>query len=445
MGNLEGVYQPGTEGVVPVIFRTGPAGCGKTYSVRAEIEKDPKYALLSATTGIAAINLGTITLNSLLRYYDTKSLEEAFFNGWLQKTILKLMEDGYKWLAIDECSMLDGLQLDILYQCVKMCNEVLSMSGKPPLGILLVGDFCQLSPVKAKWCFQADCWPMFKASTERMTKIWRQTDVSFLEAVNHIRAGRGMIGATLLSQMGVEFVKHAETSFPGTTIIAKNEAVDNFNWLCHSKLPGIPKTVTSDRWVTSGRQPPTEWKNIPQSIMLKPNAYVMILTNDNPDFTFVNGDCGNIVDFEDEAFSVRLARNGETVKIGRITRKLTQKEPPDELLIKHPGVAEDELKKLDREVGMPYWDVDSGRNGMWVTGAITFYPLRLAYASTTHKCQGLTLDKIQIDLNQNFMTYPGMTYTALSRVRTPQGLRIVGSPALLGSRTHTDPLVLEWL
>jgi ATP-dependent DNA helicase PIF1 len=447
MGNLEGIYEQGSEGIVPVLFRTGPAGCGKTYSVRAEIDKDPKFALLSATTGIAAINLGTITLNSLLRYFNTQSLEEAFFNGWLQKTILKLAEDGYKWLAIDECSMLDGLQLDILYQCIKMCNEVLSMSGKPPLGILLVGDFCQLSPVKAKWCFQAECWPFFKASTERMTKIWRQTDVRFLEAVNHIRSGRGMVGATLLHQMGVEFVKHADTTFTGTTIIAKNEAVDNFNWLCHSKIPGVPKVVSSDRWVTTGRQMPAEWNNIPQSLGLKPNAYVMILANDNPDFTFVNGDCGNIIDFDEATgdFGVRLVRNKEEVRIGRITRKVTQKEPPDELLLKYPGKAEDDLKELDFTPNTPYWDPSSGRSGLWVTGAISFYPLRLAYASTTHKCQGLTLDRIQVDLNQNFMSYPGMTYTALSRVKAPQGLRIVGSPALLGSRTHTDPLVMEWL
>src|SRR5882724_5796325 len=257
---LAGVYEQGTEGIVPVKFLTGAAGRGKTYTVRQAIAEDPHFGMLAATTGIAAVNLGAITLNSLLRYYDTRSLEEAFFNGWLQKTILKLAEDGYQWLVIDEISMLDGLQLDILYQCMKMVNEVRALTGGEPLGILLTGDFCQLPPIKAKWAFEAECWPQFEENTERLTKCWRQTDAKFLEAVNHIRSGRGMVGATILSQLGVEFVKHADTSFTGTTIIAKNEAVDNFNWLCHSRLSGIPTTVVSDRWMTLGRQFPSEWK-----------------------------------------------------------------------------------------------------------------------------------------------------------------------------------------
>lgn len=445
--NLEGIYERGTEGKVPVRFITGPAGSGKTYYVRSEIAKNPRFAILAATTGIAAVNLGAITINSLLKYFDTASLEEAFFNGWLLKTLMKLVEDDYEWIAIDEASMLDGTQLDILYQCVKMLNEILEMEGRPPLGILLTGDFCQLPPIKCKWAFQAECWPVFEAATERLTKIWRQTDERFLEAINHIRAGRGMVGATMLSQLGVEFVKSADTSFQGTTIIAKNEAVDNFNWLCHSKLPGVPWCVGSIRWVTKGRRMPGEWNIIPFDLKLKPNAYVMILSNDTPDFSYVNGDCGHITEFDPDTrtFGVRLVRNGEEVSIGPITRLVTQKEPPEELLLEHLEMAEDDLKKLEHQPNMPYWDPSVGRRGAWVTGAITYYPLRLAYASTVHKTQGLTLDRVQIDLHQNFMSAPAMVYVALSRCKSPQGLRIVGSAALLGSRVKVDPVVQRWL
>lgn len=447
---LDGIYERGMEGVVPVKFLTGAAGCGKTYTVRQAIAADPHFGILAATTGIAAVNLGAITINSLLRFFNTASLEESFFNGWLVKILLKLVEDGYKWIVIDEVSMLDGLQLDIIYQAVKMVNEILAMQGDPPIGILLTGDFCQLPPIKAKWAFEAECWPMFEAATERLTKCWRQTDAKFLEAVNHIRSGRGMVGATILHQMGVEFVKHADTSFTGTTIIAKNDAVDNFNWLCHSKIPGVPRLVTSERWMTRGRPMPQEWNNIPTEMRLKEGAYVMILSNDTPEFTYVNGDCGNIIAYHEIAgepatFSVKLVRNGEEVSIGKLTRYVTQKEPPDELLIRHPGMQEDDLRKLDREHDMPYWDPSLGRQGLWVVGAVTYFPLRLAYASTVHKTQGLTLDKVQIDLNQNFMSAPGMCYVAISRCKSPQGLRIVGSPALLGSRVKTDPAVQRWL
>lgn len=436
------------EGVVPVKFVTGQAGTGKTYQAKLAIQEDPKFGMLTATTGIAAVNLGAITLNSLLKYFDTASLSEAFFNGWLQKTIFKLASGGYKWLVIDEVSMMDGLQLDILYQAIKQVNEMLASIGKPPLGIYLTGDFCQLPPVKAKWAFEAECWPMFEAATESLTKVWRQDNVKFLEAINHIRGGRGMVGATILSQMGVEFVKNADYNFQGTTIISKNEAVDNFNWLCLSRLAGIPINVRSERWMTLGRQCPSEWKHVPAELKLKPKALVMILANDpSREFRYVNGDCGHVVSHDPEkgSFVIRLIRNLEEVEITRIDRKETQKEPPDELLSKYPGVAEDDLRLLERENGVPYWDQNHGREGMWVTGCLTFYPLRLAYASTVHKTQGLTLDRVQVDLNQNFMSAAGMCYVAISRCKTPGGLRIVGSPSLLGARVKTDPAVQKWL
>jgi len=439
-----GIHERGEEGTVPVRFLTGSAGTGKTYSVRASIAANPKFGLLAATTGIAAVNLGAITINSLLRYFDTQSLRECFINGWLQRKILDLAEDDYEWLVIDEVSMLDGEQLDLIYQACKMVNESRQMMGLAPIGILLTGDFCQLPPIKSKWAFEAECWPLFEAETTRLTKNWRQADDKFLEALGHIRAGRGMVGATILSQMGVEFVKHSDTKFQGTTIIARNDAVDRFNWLCHSQLGGVPTTVSSRRWMVKGRPHPGEWKNIPEEQKLKDKAYVMILSNDIPSFSYVNGDCGWIENFEDGCFNVRLVRTGEVVSIGELTRKESQKEIPDELIQNYPGLDEKSLKGI-REMGIPYWDKSVGRRGAWVVGSITYYPIRLAYASTVHKTQGLTLDRVQIDLKQHFMSAPAMVYVALSRCKSAKGLRIIGSPSLLGARVKTDPAVQRWL
>jgi len=447
-----GIYEPGAEGTVPVEFCTGSAGTGKTFEMRRRIAENPSYGVLAATTGIAAMNLGTITINSLLKYFDTDSLEEAFFNGWLVMKLRELAEAGYRWLVIDELSMMDAKQLDLIYQGCKLLNEQrshaqddLEQGDRQPLGIILTGDFCQLPPIKARWAFEAACWPEFEANTTRLTKQWRQADGQFLDAINHIRSGNGGLGSSILSNMGVEFIRSASSSFDGTTIMAKNKSVDNFNWLAHSRLPGVPIVVTSSRW---GEQR-AEWKHIPEQLMLKRGAYVMILANDAPDFTYVNGDCGHLEDYEETelgaSFHIKLVRNNEVVEVPKLTRNQTQKFPGSDILTKHPGSGEPELRKMymhGNKEGGSWWDPDRRR---WIIGGVNYFPLRLAYASTVHKSQGLTLDRIQCDINDHFFGSPSMAYVALSRCRAASGLRIVGSPQLLAARVKIAPEVQRWL
>lgn len=183
-----------SQGEVPCTFVTGVAGSGKTFLMKQRITEDPYYGKLTATTGIAAINLGTTALNSVLKFFDTDSMEEAFLNGWLESSIAKVADDaedetfieadeegefevtrkrvrGHRNLVIDEVSMLDAKQLDMIYQCAARVNERRSWHGKEGFGIVLTGDFCQLPPVKAPWAFEAQCWPHFEASTERLTKV----------------------------------------------------------------------------------------------------------------------------------------------------------------------------------------------------------------------------------------------------------------------------------
>jgi ATP-dependent exoDNAse (exonuclease V) alpha subunit len=89
-----------------------------------------------------------------------------------------------------------------------------------------------------------------------------------------------------------------------------------------------------------------------------------------------------------------------------------------------------------------YFDYEDGK---WVIGEIYYYPLRLAYASTVHKSQGLTLDRVQIDFINQFFGQPSMAYVALSRVRTAEGLRLVGTPKLLEERCNVARKVLRWI
>lgn len=158
---------------------------------------------------------------------------------------------------------------------------------------------------------------------------------------------------------------------------------------------------------------------------------MMVLSNDVPAFSYVNGDCGHVVEFdeEEEVFHVELVRTGETAAIKPIERFYTTRTKP----------TDQEMASFNP---MPKYDSKTRR---WIWGGIQYYPLRLAYAATVHKTQGLSLDRVQIDCRGGFFGQPGMAYVALSRCRTPAGVRIIGTPELFGKRVRVAPEVLRWL
>jgi len=410
-------------GQVATEFLTGSAGTGKSYEVNRRIEVNPSYALIAATTGIAAINLGegVTTINAALGYFDTESLIDSYVQGWLTKRLRKIAKMGYENLVIDEVSMMAAEQLDCI---VKAMDEVGSM------GLVLTGDFCQLPPIKARWAFEADCWrERFEGEhVTKLTKCWRQDDVTFLAALAAIRRGDGDQGVELLDQCSITYASNNALDFAGTTLVSKNDEVERFNWVCHSKLTTPAMTVKSFRW---GKQK-GEWKLVPERLELKQGAYVMILANKrwNPDdgdgFEYVNGDCGDIVSVDKTSgvFTVALKRDGREVRVTPITRRNEQKERPAD---ESERTYFDEIKKR------------------WIVGEISYVPLRLAYASTVHKSQGLSLDAVQINLTNAFFGSPAMAYVALSRCRAVSGLRIVGDRDTLRRRVKTDPKVLRFL
>lgn len=411
-------------------FTTGAAGTGKTYQARERIRSDPSDGVLCATTGIAGVNLGTVTINSLLRYFDTESLINAFVSGRLVTRLGKIAQSARN-LYIDEVSMMPAEQLDTLYQAVHEANQRKGVQKVCPegFGIVLIGDLCQLPPIKARWIFDADCWPEFDTGTERLEKNWRQGDGAFLDAINALRAGEGERGASLLSSTATDFSSALDLHFPGTTIMSKNDEVDRFNWQALQRVRGEKFVVNSKRWHVA--RPPNEWSHIPQRLELKIGAYVMILANDTKEFTFANGDCGLIVGRDANTIQVRLARNDEVVDIGTITRKVHTVDPDECGAISTVPVW-----------GQPHFDEQAEK---YVIGAVQYVPLRLAWASTVHKSQGLTLDRVQLDLRNYFFGSPAMTYVAVSRCRTAEGLRIVGSESLLAQRCKIDPRISRWV
>ena len=131
----------------PCSIISGSAGSGKTFELKRRIAADPSYAIVSASTGIAAVNLNATTINTLLGYFDTDSLKDAYLSGAAQRTLLRqVVAEGYRNVAIDEISMISHQTLDLIVQVFDDVNANLPAS-KPPIGLILVGDFAQLAPI----------------------------------------------------------------------------------------------------------------------------------------------------------------------------------------------------------------------------------------------------------------------------------------------------------
>lgn len=442
---------------VPCEFVCGVAGSGKTYNVVKACNDDPSYGLLTATTGIASVNLGAITVHSTLKYSDTTSLRDAFLRGSLTR-ILRGLAKQYRRLIVDEISMCDADQLDLWYRALQGVSRWQDV--EVPMGLTLVGDFAQLPPVKARWAFEADCWTKFAEHTTRLTKVWRQDGGAFLDALNLIRCGEGGAGAEVLTGAGATWHTQLDPNFEGTTILPRNDMVSRYNMMALDKVRGEVIRVQSRRW---GQQR-SEWGQnrrtlewgVPQELVLKRGAYVMCLAN-APDmdggFSYVNGDCGWVVDYDcpppkqqalpsdctsGDFIVVKLARNGKEVLVNRLVRDVGSPDKPDAWSGQHISKGEDSGQYL------PYPHF-RGRARRYVQGQIEYFPLRLAWATSCHKSQSLTLDKVQVDCRDRFFANPGMVYVALSRCRSLQGLRLVCSRERFAGQVHCDPKIREWL
>lgn len=419
-------------------FITGAAGTGKTFMMKERLEADPRGVQLCATTGIAAVNLGdAITLNSFLKFFDTRSLQEAWTEGRLTVQLMRAVRAGLRNIIVDEVSMMDGDQLTVLVAAIEEANEKLEEADDPQLTMTLTGDFCQLPPVKAKFAFEVEAWERFQANTLKLTEIRRQADRDFIEALQAIRRGEGKKGLEFFAPLLQEQTDH---DYDGCTIVAKNEAVDRFNLLRMSKISATPISWEAQRW---GKQRP-EWERlIPNTLAIKPGALVMVLANKKKyvdgvpqkEFEYVNGDLGILEETDADSGTcwVTLRRTGKVHSIEACERKI--------LIPLEPG------RRKEIKIEHPYdWDQYLDKEGKKeAVGGITYMPLRVAYATTVHKSQGLSLDEVQINIRDPFFASPGMLYVALSRCRSAAGLRLVGNANGFLARCTVDRRVKRWL
>lgn len=430
---------PSLDALPPFCFICGPAGTGKTFQAKAWAAADPEGVVLAATTGIAAVNLGEgTTINALMRFYDTASLAEAFTGGWLESQLKRQRAAGLRRLVIDETSMLSGDQLTILTRAIDNVNQD-RKADDADLGLVLVGDFAQLPPVREPFAFESQEWDRYAQATYGLTTIRRQADRPFIEALQAVR--RGDAGAAL-EFFGPRLEQTTHPQFDGTTVFAKNDAVDRYNGLRLDKVQGAAVQFGSQRWGKlrsewGGPPKPVHTWDIPETLNLKVGALVMILANRNiaepgapPEYLYVNGDLGTLVEAEKGSATVVLQRTGEPVAVVPIVR--------ENLIPLEVG-----RRKALKEAGHPERVSASGKHE--VIGAMSYVPLRLAWGTTVHKSQGLSLDAVQVNIRDHFFCSPSMLYVALSRARTAEGLRIVGTPEGFRARCTVHPKVKDWL
>ena len=439
--------------LTPCEMISGSAGAGKTFTIRQRISDDPMYARLAASTGIASVNLDAITIHSLLGFFDTNSLRDAFLHGSAQRKLRKVVEEGYHNVVLDEISMVSSDMLDILIKIFDEVNQNLP-PNRQPIGLILVGDFCQLPAIGEKngrgrpatpWAFEAQCWPRFAENMTRLTKVWRQADPKFLTALNYARHGRGSDAVGVLAASGVTFHSSNDMEFDGTTIVSQNIEVDRFNQIALDRVQGRKIGLPSRRW----GKVRSEWKNIPTQTVVRENAYVMLLANSSDGaggFEYVNGDCGHVRSIQPSkragvppSVIVELVRNSREVTVTPLVRGVEFMDRPDGVTIEASLSSSEDLGQY-----LPRTHFRS-KARRYVTGQIEYYPIRLAYASTCHKVQGISLDRAQIDFRSWSFGNPAMVYVSLSRARTIEGLRIVGTKETVAARCKIDEKVRPWL
>jgi len=304
-----------------------------------------------------------------------------------------------------------------------------------PVSLLLVGDFAQLPPIKAPFAFEAKVWNKYAAHTHMLTTIRRQSDPAFTAALMAARRGDSDGVIHFFRQ---RLVSSTDASYQGVTIFATNEAVDRHNAYRLEKLQGDATIYASSRW---GKER-GDWKNIPEKFALKVGALVMLLANQRepvdalrPEslerpLIYANGDLAEVVAMSGTQVYVKLQRNGREVEVEWVARQNT--------IPMEPG-----RRKALRDEGNAHLIVRDGRYEC--VGEVVYLPLRVAYASTVHKSQGLSLDHVQVNITEGFFKTPGMVYVALSRARTAEGLRLVGTVDGLRERCTVHQKVLAWI
>ena len=392
------------------IFLTGKAGTGKTTFLKTIVEKSRKRPIVVAPTGVAAINAGGVTIHSFFQlpftpYVPGAKLESKFDFGREKRKIIASID----LLIIDEISMVRADLLDAIDTVLRRFRDHYQPFGGVQL--LMIGDLAQLTPVvtpedeqilkphyDTPYFFGSKALQQIDYVTIQLDHVYRQQDMSFIEILNQIREGHP--SPETLEQLNARclptFIPKPEE--PYIRLTTHNQLANYYNETELKKLKGRSYLFHAE---INGTFPEYSYPTA-ETLELKQGAQVMFIKNDpSIEHLYYNGRIGRVTYVDAYKILVLCEGDDEAIEVEPLEWENTR------------YTLNDETKEIETEI----------------QGIFKQYPLRLAWAITIHKSQGLTFDRAIIDANQSFA--PGQVYVALSRCRSLEGL-ILASP--LGTR-----------
>lgn len=407
------------------IFLTGKAGTGKTTFLHKLKNKTSKRMIVTAPTGVAAINAGGVTLHSFFQLPFGPFVPGSEFQGQMEQrrfskekiNIIKSLD----LLVIDEISMVRSDLLDSVdFILRRHKHRDLPFGGAQ---LLMIGDLHQLSPVvkEDEWRilkkYYDSCY-FFSSHALRQTEmmpielkhIYRQSDADFIGLLNCVRNNRLDSGA--LEMLNARYIPAFEPQEGENyiTLTTHNHSADKIN---NRQLNCLDSKAFSFQAEIEGQYPEHAYPTV-ENLILKKGAQVMFVRNDNSaDKRYYNGKIGKIISIGQEHISVKCPDDGQTIQLEKVSWKN----------IKY--TIDKESKAITEEM----------------IGEFIQYPLRLAWAITIHKSQGLTFERAIIDANAAFSH--GQVYVALSRCKTLEG--IVLSEPINPAAVKTDATVAKFV